>query len=168
MFGSIFTMAFAFTPSTLICLVVGYLWGLWMIPLVIVAYFFASAVGFEICRKVDHGALYRTLHKIPKVATFMEKVVGDSFWWVLFSRVLPTLPFAMVNVVFSILPVRRAQYYGASMIGMVPRTIIAVWIGANSTKIFELDMLRRPEIWWPLVGIGILWLVLKVCIKFFR
>jgi len=165
---AVVTMTFAFTPSTLVCLVSGYLWGLSSLPWLIVSYIMASAIGFEIPQRMDRGRLSRSLHAIPKVAGFIDQVNNQSFWWILFTRILPTLPFAVMNVVFSILQVNRRNYYLAGIIGMLPRTIMAVWAGAQGDAFIHNEFIYRKEVWLPVVGLAILLLIRYIWVKFWR
>ncbi len=128
----------------------------------------ASAIGFEIPQRMDRGRLSRSLHAIPKVAGFIDQVNDQSFWWILFTRILPTLPFAVMNVVFSILQVNRRNYYLAGIIGMLPRTIMAVWAGAQGDAFIHNEFIYRKEVWLPVVGLAILLLIRYIWVKFWR
>jgi len=165
---AIFTMAFALTPSTLVCLVSGYLWGIYSIPWVVGSYFLASALGFEVPRIMDKGHLNRNLHTIPKVAIFIDKVNSQSFWWILVARILPTLPFSIVNVVFSVLQVKRQNYYWAGLLGMLPRTCMAVWAGSQGDAFIHNDFIYRKEVWLPVAGVAILAIFRFFWVKFWR
>lgn len=167
-FLAIFTMAFALTPSTLVCLVSGYLWGIYAIPWLVISYFFASALGFEIPKWLDKGHLNRNLHAIPKVAIFIDRVNSESFWWILIARILPTLPFAIVNVVFSILQVKRKNYYWAGLLGMLPRTCMAVWAGSQGDAFIHNDFIYRKEVWIPVAVLFVFGAIRYIWVKFSR
>ncbi|MBY0427089.1 MAG: VTT domain-containing protein [Cytophagales bacterium] len=161
-------MAFAFTPSTLVCLVSGYLWGVSTLPWVIISYILASALGFEVPKWMDEGRLIRTLHTIPKVAKFIDGVTNESFWWVLVTRLLPALPFAVVNVIFSLLQVNRRNYYLGGILGMLPRTCFAVWVGSQGDSFIHNDFIYRKEVWIPSIVVVVLLVVRYLWVKFWR
>jgi len=73
----------------------------------------------------------------------MENLRKDEFWVIFFCRLSPALPFAMMNVFLSFMKVKMKNYVGGSLLGMLPRTLLSVWIGTQANDI--LRMLKGKE-----------------------
>jgi uncharacterized membrane protein YdjX (TVP38/TMEM64 family) len=51
------------------------------------------------------------------------------------SRLSPILPFAITNVLFSLAGANLRPYLGASLIGMLPRTLLTLLVGSQARQI---------------------------------
>ena len=94
----------------------------------------------------------------------------EAGWWrtagiVALLRFSPNSPFAITNLVFAGSGVRFAPMLVGSIIGMLPRTVVAVWIGAEgaSTGAHDLTELMDKQGKGALIaGVAILFVVLAV------
>ena len=95
----------------------------------VLAYIFASGLGFGIGRFLDQGRLLRSIpreHPLHRVlATMKERE------WVLMVllRVSPVLPFSLINVIIPATGIRFRVFVVAGFIGMLPRTIFGSFTG---------------------------------------
>ena len=138
-----FTMAFALTPTTFIALLSGYFLG-WQgfIP-VVITYWIASFLGYKTAQFVDGGRFLTVLSEKPKVKQILENLQKDEFKIILLARLSPVLPFAVTNVLFSFAATKLRNFLTAGFIGMLPRTILSVWIGTQAQEIKRL--IERPS-----------------------
>jgi uncharacterized membrane protein YdjX (TVP38/TMEM64 family) len=133
-----FTMAFALTPTTFIALLSGYFLG-WQafFPLAI-TYWIASFLGFKTAQMIDGGRFLQILSEKPKVKQVLENLQKDEFKIILLARLSPVLPFAVTNVLFSFSGTKLTNFLTAGFLGMLPRTILSIWIGTQAQEIKKL------------------------------
>jgi uncharacterized membrane protein YdjX (TVP38/TMEM64 family) len=133
-----FTMAFALTPTTFVALLSGYFLG-WQafIPLAL-SYWIASFFGFKTAKMIDGGRFLKILSEKPKVKQVLENLQKDEFKIILLARLSPILPFAVTNVLFSFSGTKLRNFLTAGFIGMLPRTILSIWIGTQAQEIKRL------------------------------
>jgi uncharacterized membrane protein YdjX (TVP38/TMEM64 family) len=141
---SIFTMAFALTPTTFVALLSGYFLGWEAVLPVVTSYWIASWVGYRAAQRLDNGMLWQWLNQQPKVATFIEKLHQNDLALLILCRLSPALPFAIMNMVFALTHTRLRLFLTAGFVGMLPRTLLFIWVGKQ-----ELS-------WMPLITIGLM------------
>ena len=133
-----FTMAFALTPTTFIALLSGYFLG-WnaFIP-VAITYWIASFLGYKTAQFIDGGRFLTILSEKPKVKHILENLQKDEFKIILLARLSPVLPFAVTNVLFSFSDTKLRNFLTAGFLGMLPRTVLSIWIGTQAQEIRRL------------------------------
>ncbi len=133
-----FSMAFALTPTTFIALLSGYFLA-WkaLVPLAL-SYWIASYWGYKIAQLIDGGKFLNILSEKPKVKQILENLQKDEFKIILLARLSPVLPFAVTNVLFSFSGTKLKNFLSAGFIGMLPRTILSVWLGTQAQEIRKL------------------------------
>ncbi len=133
-----FSMAFALTPTTFVALLSGYFLG-WkaFLPLAI-SYWIASYIGYQIAKKIDGGRFLKILAEKPKVKQVLENLQRDEFKIILLARLSPILPFAVTNVLFSFSGTKLRNFLTAGFLGMLPRTILSIWVGTQAQEIKRL------------------------------
>lgn len=137
------TMAFALTPTTLVALCSGYFLGATAIWFVIPAYLLASIIGFFSARFIDGGSLLKAVSQKPKAKNFVQNLNQKSFGFVVLSRLSPVLPFALMNFVLAALKVPFRTFMLAGFIGMLPRTLLFIWVGSEAKNLAEA--IAQPE-----------------------
>ncbi len=132
------TMALALTPTTYIALLSGYFLGWASLMGLIPSYVVASLIGFFLAVKIDKGNLLNQLKENKKISSTTENLKKDEFWVIFFCRISPVLPFAMMNVFLSFMNVKLKNFILGSVLGMLPRTILSVWIGLTAGDIVDI------------------------------
>ncbi len=105
----------------------------------------AFAVGRYIARE-------RVERRIVSNATFqaMDQAVGCEGWKIVaLARLSPVFPFNLLNYAFSLTRVSLRDYVFASGIGMIPGTVLYVYIGSLAGSLTELDRDRTWQAWTP-------------------
>jgi uncharacterized membrane protein YdjX (TVP38/TMEM64 family) len=133
-----FTMAFALTPTTFIALLSGYFLGWEAFLPVAFSYWIASYIGFKTAQMIDGGRFLKILSEKPQVKQVLENLQKDEFKIILLARLSPILPFAVTNVLFSFSGTKLRNFLTAGFIGMLPRTILSIWIGTQAQEIKRL------------------------------
>ena len=149
-------MGLAFCPTTFFAMFTGYIWGFpGLVPLII-AYAFASLLGFGLAKKMGGDTLLDLIKTKFKATKFLENVQASSFAWVFFARLSPVFPFAITNAIMAFVGVPFRQFFIAGTLGMLPRTVLALWTGSQAqtwTRLMEHPGLLR---WQDFVSIFML------------
>ncbi|WP_199310731.1 TVP38/TMEM64 family protein [Phormidium tenue] len=158
-----------FIPASLLTLGGGAIYGLvWGSIYVFVAATLGATFAFLIGR---YFARNWVSEKISKNVTFRaidEAVVIDGFKIVLLTRLSPIFPFNILNYVFGVTRVALKDYILGS-IGMVPATIMYVYLGSLIGDIAMLEMqpsniISNPQTQIVRWGIKVLGLVATLAV----
>ncbi|MCY2924239.1 MAG: VTT domain-containing protein [Planctomycetota bacterium] len=108
-----------------------------------------AAAAFLIGRSVFRPLVVRRLAGHPRFAA-VDAAIGDNgFKVVLLTRLSPAPSFVM-NYLFSLTRVRFGPYLLASWLGMLPRTLVWVYVGTQLRRLIDvadLDIRHQPIVW---------------------
>jgi uncharacterized membrane protein YdjX (TVP38/TMEM64 family) len=120
----------------------------------------ASTIGataaFLIARYLARSWVERKIADNPKL-TAIDKAVGQQGWKiVLLTRLSPAFPFNLLNYFFGITKVNLRDYFFASWIGMLPGTIMYIYIGSLAGELAATDSSReKTTAEWALYAVGL-------------
>jgi uncharacterized membrane protein YdjX (TVP38/TMEM64 family) len=119
-------------PGTALTLGGGFLYGpFWGTVLVSPASVAGATMAFVLSRSFARGWIARNVQKYPRFAAIDRAVGKHSFKTVLLLRLQPVnLPFAVLNYALGLTSVNLSDYILASWLGMLPATILYVYIGS--------------------------------------
>lgn len=89
----------------------------------------------------------------------IDEAVAREGWKIVFlTRLSPVFPFIFLNYAFGLTRVRLKHYFFASWLGMIPGTIMYVYIGSLAGDLAALGAEGRTRTMaeWALYGIGLL------------
>ncbi|WOL00618.1 hypothetical protein Cni_G09331 [Canna indica] len=132
-------LAFAYIPLTVLAVPAsiltlggGYLFGL---PVGFVADSTGATLGataaFLLGRTVGRPYVISKLKDYPKFQAIAIAIQRSGFKIVLLLRLVPLLPFNMLNYLLSVTPVSIGAYMMASWLGMMPITFALVYVGTT-------------------------------------
>ena len=105
-------------------------------------------------RYLARDAIARKIQKNEKFAT-IDRAVADEGWKiVLLTRLSPEFPFTLLNYAFGLTRVKLSYYVLASWIGMIPGTVMYVYLG--SLVNVGAGHRQRTTGEWVLYGVGLL------------
>lgn len=144
-----------FLPASALTLGAGALYGVARGSLIVsLASTLAATAAFLIGRHLAREAVARRIGGHPTFAA-LDRAVADEGWKiVLLTRLSPLFPFNLLNYGFGLTRVRLAHYVVASWIGMMPGTVLYVWLGALAGD-GAVGRERSPAE-WALYGVGLL------------
>jgi uncharacterized membrane protein YdjX (TVP38/TMEM64 family) len=130
--------AVAITPPTLLAFVFGYFLG-WVavMPLISMNLLAIMSVYWAM-QLFDKKSIYNFLMAYPRTKPFFEQIQTNQFRFVFFTKLSPVLPFALTNVLFAVADLRLKNILGGGFLGMIPRTVLAVWVGYEAKNIRTL------------------------------
>lgn len=119
-------------PASVLTLGGGYLFGL---PVGFVADSIGATIGataaFILGRTIGRSYVISKLKNYPKFQAVAIAIQRSGFKIVLLLRLVPLLPFNMLNYLLSVTPVPLGEYMLASWVGMMPITFALVYIGTT-------------------------------------
>ncbi|XP_072996612.1 uncharacterized protein [Typha latifolia] len=119
-------------PASILTLGGGYLFGL---PIGFVADSIGATIGataaFLLGRTIGRPFVISKLKDYPKFQAVAIAIQRSGFKIVLLLRLVPLLPFNMLNYLLSVTPVGIGEYMLASWLGMMPITLALVYIGTT-------------------------------------
>jgi uncharacterized membrane protein YdjX (TVP38/TMEM64 family) len=153
--ASILTMTGGFLFGTwegggaaLVGATIGALGGYWLVR---------TALGEPLRHKAE--ASPGTLKKVA------EGIRSDTFSYTLSLRLIPAMPFWLLNAAAGLVSAPVRPYALATALGIVPATFIYAGLGAGLHKLFalgerpNLSIIFEPHVLWPLLGLGLLSLI---------
>lgn len=94
------------------------------------------------------------------LADVVQTLSRRSFWPVLTARLLPIMPFALVNVASGLARVAVAPYLAATLIGGLPSSLIYARLGSAADGALRapslLEAARSPSVWGPILALSAL------------
>lgn len=113
----------------------GWVFGLAVgIPAALLGFTGAAILGYLITRLVARERAERVIREHPRALAVRDALIGRGFWRTLgivtLVRVPPNSPFALTNLVLASSGVRPLVFALGTMIGMTPRTIVAIAFAA--------------------------------------
>lgn len=141
-------------PGSTLTLGAGAVFGLFRGFLIVsIASTLGATVAFLIGRYLARDAITRKIAGNAKF-TAIDKAVTDQGWKIVFlTRLSPVFPYTLLNYAFGLTRVKLGHYVLASWIGMIPGTVMFVYIGSLAQVAGERS--RTPGE-WMLYGVGLL------------
>ncbi len=133
-------------------------------PAALAGFFGGALIGYGIAWGATGDKVKTIIDEHPKWKAVREALVGSGFWKTLgivaLLRLPPNSPFALTNLVMAAAKVPRFPYLLGTLIGMAPRTGVAVYIASQIQDVATAAE-TRPK-WMIFAGIGLTLLVIMV------
>jgi uncharacterized membrane protein YdjX (TVP38/TMEM64 family) len=123
--------ALLLVPGSLLTIGAGLLFGLlWGTVLVSAAATTAAAAAFLIARHLARRRVERLAQKHERFGA-LDRAIREQGWKVVaLSRLSPLIPYSLSNYLYGLTPIRLGPYLLASWAGMLPGTVLYVYLGA--------------------------------------
>lgn len=150
-FIGIYTLAtLFFVPKNVLSIAAGAVFGLLPgISYVLVGATAGSVVAFFGARGFGRSSIERLAGQ--RVSRLDARLAGSPFLGILIARLIPIVPFTLLNFAAGLSGVAFAPYLGATVIGMLPGTASYVALGAYGTNLrsweFALAVLVFVGFW---------------------
>ena len=139
-------IALALCPTTVVAMLSGLYLGWWALPFVVLSYLMAAFIGYYLFGSLDHASLQKYMTTKPKMKKFFDRLQNRQFKLVVFSRLSPVLPFSVMNMVLASLSVNIKTFLLGSLIGMLPRTLLSVYLGIVTANVLLTDGANYVEL----------------------
>ena len=151
-----------FIPGSILTLKGGCLFGLlWGSIYVIIASTLGATFAFLIGRYLSRDWVRQQIAKNPRFKAIDQAIAREGFKIVLLTRLSPIFPFNLLNYVLGVTQVSLKDYILGS-IGMIPGTVLYVYIGSLASDLAMLNPSNLPSTpetqiaRWIAQGIGLL------------
>ena len=163
----IVTAALSLPGAALLTLLGGALFGL-VIGTIVVS--FASSIGATLAFLVSRLFLRELVQdKLGShLQSFNDGIKKDGIFYLFTLRLIPAIPFFVINLVMGLTSMRSGVFFLVSQIGMLPGTIIFINAGTQLAKIESLRGILSPIIILSCVLLGIFPLLTKKFISFYK
>lgn len=155
-------------PASILTLGGGYLFGL---PIGFLADSIGATIGataaFILGRTIGRPYVISKLKDYPKFQAVALAIQRSGFKIVLLLRLVPLLPFNMLNYLLSVTPVATGEYMLASWLGMMPITFALVYVGTTLKDLSDVThgWSEFSTTRWVFIVLGlVVSIVLMVCV----
>lgn len=173
--GAVFVVVYVlatvlFLPGLVLTVAAGFLFGLvWGTVAVSLASTLGAAAAFFIGRYLARDAVKKRVESAPRFHALYRAIEREGFRVVLLTRLVPLVPFNLLNYAYGLTDVSWRRYVLASWIGMLPGTVVYVYLGATAGTLARAFTADSPPdaASWGLWGLGLaavaalVWLVTK-------
>ncbi len=139
----------------------GLMFGPWLGGALAVCGAGSGAVALFVLARFVFGAWFARRFG-PFAARLQEGLARDGFNYLLALRLVPVVPFWLVNLAPALLGMRLLPYVGATVLGIIPATLVFAGIGAGLADVLaagrppDSHLLFTPHIFLPLLGLALL------------
>ncbi len=155
LFGYILATALSIPGATLITLAGGALFGLWH-GLILVS--FASTIGATVAFLLSRFFLREWVSKkfSSRIESIESGIKKDGAFYLLSLRLVPVVPFFLINLVMGITPIKTFTFYWVSQLGMLAGTFVYVNAGTQLSQIENVKDIASPSLLLAFALLGIL------------
>ncbi len=124
----------------------------------------SATVGAVLLFLLARGALTPLVARRagPWLDRLRPGLTRDGFSYLLALRLIPVVPFWLLNLAPALLGMRLAPFAGATLLGIIPAGAVIAGIGAGLAGVLapgpapDLSLLRSPPVLLPLAGLVVL------------
>ena len=144
-----------FVPGSALTLGAGALFGVaWGSVYVSIGATLGATAAFLVGRYLARNAIAKKIEGNARFAA-IDKAVANEGWKIVgLTRLSPVFPFTLLNYAFGITQVKLSHYVLASWVGMMPGTVMYVYVGSLAKAATGTHPRTTGE--WVLYGVGLL------------
>lgn len=144
-----------FIPGSALTLGAGAIFGVaWGSVYVSIGSTLGATAAFLVGRYLARNAIARKIEGNERFAA-IDKAVANEGWKIVgLTRLSPVFPFTLLNYAFGLTRVKLSHYVLASWIGMMPGTVMYVYLGSLAKAATGERTRTTGE--WVLYGVGLL------------
>ncbi len=143
-----------FIPGSALTLGAGAIFGVVKGSIIVsVASTLGAMVAFLVGRYVARDWIARKIDKNEKFKAIDQAVAGEGWKIVGLTRLSPAFPFSLLNYAYGLTKVSLRDYVLASWIGMMPGTIMYVYLGSLARLGVEAEQATTAQTVLKIVGL---------------
>ncbi|WP_207310206.1 TVP38/TMEM64 family protein [Rubinisphaera italica] len=158
--------------ATVLTLTCGWFFGL---PRGFVLVSFASTTGATVAFLVSRYLLREPIQNRfgERLKTFNQSLEREGAFYLFMLRLIPAVPFFVINVVMGLTPIRARTFWWVSQLGMLPGTAVYVYAGASVPELATLaeqgvSGILSPQLMVAFVLLGVMPLLLRKLVRWIR
>ena len=159
--------ALSLPVATFLTLVGGALFG-FSSGLIIIS--FASTIGATLAFLMARFLAQNYVQKNFKnqLSKINKKFKSEGSFYLFALRLVPVVPFFIINVVMGLMTIKTWTFYWVSQLGMLPGTIVYVYAGTQLAQIETFSDITSPSMLIAFALLGLFPLIAKNFIQFIR
>ena len=130
----------------------GAAFGFWAVPLVVLCASIGASLSFLISRYVIRNKVRSVLRGRRKLEAVAQAIDRGGWCVALLVRLSPAVPFNVQNYLYGVTNISLPAYLSATVLGMIPGTIGAVYMGVLGTAAGQ----GRTPMQWGLLIAGVI------------
>jgi uncharacterized membrane protein YdjX (TVP38/TMEM64 family) len=135
-----------FLPGSILTLGAGFAYGVLIgVPVVWVGASIGATLAFILGRTLLRSSIEAKVNGNPRFAAIDRAVGKQGLKIVLLTRLSPVFPFNLLNYAFGLTQVGLRDYLIGTGVGIVPGTIMYVYLGSLITSLTELAAGEAPQ-----------------------
>ena len=145
-------------PGSILTLGAGAVWGVvGGVPIVSAASILGATAAFLVGRHLARDWVARRIEGNERFRAIDQAVAREGWKIVGLTRLSPVFPFSLLNYAFGLTRVSLRDYFFASWVGMIPGTVMYVYLGSLAGSLAALGAGRstRTPAEWALYGVGL-------------
>lgn len=147
-----------FPPIAPLSLTAGLAFGaVWGAIYLMISALIGTSITFMISRLFGRGLVEKILK--GKFKNLNEKLERNGFFTILFFRVIPLVPYEILNYAPGLSKVKFKDYFFATLLGLIPGVVIAAFFGGSLGEIRSPKDIFAPKF---LIAVGFMVLVIAV------
>ncbi len=131
---------------------------------------FASTIGatlaFLIAKFILHD--YVQNKYAHKLSTLNEGIKKEGAYYLFALRLVPIMPFFVINILMGLTPIGTSSFFFVSQLGMLPGTILYVFVGTAIADINTINDILSWPIFMAFTLLGLFPIVIKRSLTWFK
>lgn len=159
--------AFSIPGAAVLTLLAGAIFGL---PIGTLVVSFASTAGATLSFLMSRYLLKNSVEEKfgDKIKKFKEGIEKDGAFFLFTLRLVPVVPFFIINLVMGLTPIKTQTFWWVSQVGMLAGTLVYVNAGTQLSELESMSGILSPDIVLSLVLLGFFPLASKKLIDTFN
>ena len=131
---------------------------------------FASTIGATLAMLISRYLLRNWVQErfAKQMQTINSGIQKNGGFYLFTLRLLPVVPFFVINMGIGLTPLRTSTFYWVSQLGMLPGTLVYINAGSELAKIEALGDILSPTLIGSFVLLGIFPLLVKKFISIIK
>lgn len=136
---------------------------------------FASTTGATLAFMLSRYLLRDTIENRfgQRIHAFNENLKREGAFYLFSLRLIPAVPFFVINVVMGLTPMKVRTFWWVSQLGMIPGTMVYVYAGSNVPDLNTLaekgvSGILTPQLFVAFILLGLFPLVVKKVMGYLR
>lgn len=148
---------FSLPVATALTIIGGFLFGVvWGSTMVVISATIGSCL-FLITIRTSVGQAYQLPNRYQQIERWRSAFNHSAFFNLLILRVMPFIPFFLVNILCAICGTRMRSFFWATLIGVIPSKAIYVWIGSGlGTTLLQAEKISVDDVVNPVLMLPLL------------
>jgi uncharacterized membrane protein YdjX (TVP38/TMEM64 family) len=139
--------AFAFVNPTFLALIYGYFIGFAAFPILALINLLAIFLVYSIYKYGKFDLFQKLISRNPKAQNLIEGLRKDELKVIFFTKLSPVLPFTLTNICFAVSQSKLRNILLGGFLGMVPRTLLAIYTGMQAKALKEIIEGKKQGSW---------------------